>query len=241
MTPYNIYHSPDIDSSYVLNLKGIAYKTVWLDYPDIEPELKKLGVEPSTFYVHKKHYTVPTVYDPNTKRAVTDSQPIAWYLDEQYPDHAPRLFPPGTRAFQAANIAQLFTILRNVVFPCLIYDMWRTTTSRSKPYIRETREEMFGCKLEDAAPQGEARSMALRQAKAFFDNLARAIKVNGDHALFLGDDVPSFADVDIASLLIWIRRTDGEAGKELWETIMSAGDGHWIKFVDTFKKWETVN
>jgi hypothetical protein len=68
--------------SYILNVKGISYKTEWLDLPDITDAVMKLDVEPSTLCGDVPVYTVSTNYDQNTRHAVTDSQAIAYYLDE---------------------------------------------------------------------------------------------------------------------------------------------------------------
>jgi glutathione S-transferase len=228
--------------SYVLNIKGLPYKTVWLEYPDTENELKKLGVAPTTVRSNGKQvYTVPTIYDPATKRAITDSEPIARYLEEQYPTQS-LFFPPRTRALQAAHRAQLRSIGRSVVYPMLVYDQWRTQPPRSQLYIRETREQMFGGKrLEDIAPRGEEREAALRHTKEFFDEVARTIKTNGDDSLFLTEDVISYADVDIASYLMWLRHTDGDNSRDILQAITSSGDGHWIKYLEAFSKFEKVD
>ena len=225
---------------YILNYKGLAYKTVWIEFPDIEEELKKLKVPPTTVRSNGQQvYTVPTIYDPATRRAITDSLSIAQYLEEQYPSRS--LFPLHTRALQAAHIAQLRAIGKNVLYPMLVYDLWRTQSSRTRPLIRESRELMFGGKrLEDIAPRGEERKAALRQTEDVFNEIARTIKANGDGSLFLTGDVISFADINIASYLVWIRNTDGENSRDIWQTIMSSGDGHWIKYVEAFRKYEVI-
>ncbi|KAE9402968.1 hypothetical protein BT96DRAFT_956119 [Gymnopus androsaceus JB14] len=64
---------------YALNYKGIAYKTVWLEYPDIE---------------------LPTVHHPSHYDNSTGTA-IAEYLDKTYPS-TPRLIPQGTHALQGA-------------------------------------------------------------------------------------------------------------------------------------------
>ena len=92
-------------SSYSLNYKGLPFRTVWVEYPDIESTLKAAGIVSNT---RKKPdgsptWTVPAIYDPKTKTGITESFAIAEYLDKTYPD-TPLLIPPGTRTLQKAWI-----------------------------------------------------------------------------------------------------------------------------------------
>jgi hypothetical protein len=84
-----------------LNVKNLPYTTVWIDACDIEVEAKKIGALPTGEQGGKPLYTVPFIYDPATRTALSDSQNIVAYLEAQYPA-SPTLFPPRTRALQAA-------------------------------------------------------------------------------------------------------------------------------------------
>lgn len=84
-----------------MNYKGIPYKTVWIDYVDVQKALKELGAPPTGIQADgtTPRYSLPTIYDPNTSKFVADSIEIAKYLDSQYPsDHL--LIPSGTEEFQ---------------------------------------------------------------------------------------------------------------------------------------------
>lgn len=105
-----------------MNYKGLSYKTVWVEYPDIgkawsdPPRLftggtdtdpaartaalaKKIGAKPTATVDGEPLYTVPIIHDPNTGSVVADSFYIAQYLDKQYPGQ-PTLIPQDTDAFQ---------------------------------------------------------------------------------------------------------------------------------------------
>ena len=64
----------DIHLRFSLNYKGIPYKTIWLEYLEIEGEYKKAGIEPSGKRGGKDLYTCPGLVDPNTGAALADSQ-----------------------------------------------------------------------------------------------------------------------------------------------------------------------
>jgi len=92
-------------STYTLNLKGIPYKTEWVEYPDIEPICKKLGIAPTYKNADgSDRYTIPAIHDPSTGVYISDSVLIAEYLDKTYP-YTPQVFPHHTHALHAAFTA----------------------------------------------------------------------------------------------------------------------------------------
>jgi len=91
---------------YVLNFKGIPYKTIWLEITDIEPAMRRIGAPPTgTKPDGSPLYTVPVIVDHSRRSpsggpiVVSESFLIAEYLDEAYPSPGP-LFPEGTKALQ---------------------------------------------------------------------------------------------------------------------------------------------
>jgi glutathione S-transferase len=68
---------------------------VWIDYADVQPALKAIGAEPGTHHADgSPRYTVPTIFDPNTNKFVTESLEIAKYLDQHYTERP--VFPQGS-------------------------------------------------------------------------------------------------------------------------------------------------
>lgn len=90
--------------SFALNIKGIPYRTEWVEYPDIAPLVKSFGLPPNSNSPIVP-YTLPTIYDPRTKRAIMDSAKIAKYLDDEYPD-TPAVLPKEVRAYQVSPPTQ---------------------------------------------------------------------------------------------------------------------------------------
>jgi glutathione S-transferase len=78
-----------------LNYKRIPYRTVWVEYPDIQPLCLAIGAVQTT-----GGYTLPIIHDPNTDRVVSDSWEIVKYLDAQYPERA--VIPAGQDGLQYA-------------------------------------------------------------------------------------------------------------------------------------------
>ncbi|KAL8993522.1 MAG: hypothetical protein Q9169_006280 [Polycauliona sp. 2 TL-2023] len=81
----------------VLNYKSLPYKTHWLEFPDIAPHLKSLGIPPNSEGIP---YTVPTIHLPSSlpkspeDEYIMDSKAIAVALEAKYPEHPLHLDEP---------------------------------------------------------------------------------------------------------------------------------------------------
>ncbi|KAI0322567.1 hypothetical protein OF83DRAFT_1080149 [Amylostereum chailletii] len=109
---------------YFLNMKDIPHKTIWVEYPDIEPEMKKIGAKPT---------------------GIRDGMSVlgSWY------------------------------------------------------------------------------------------------DLNGEGSIFAMGDKPSFADLEIAGNLLWVRTVCGK-DSDVWQTLEKADGGRWVRLLEALAKWETV-
>lgn len=73
----------------ILNLKGIPYKTEWIEYPDLAPTFKAYGIPPNA---KPPEYTSPVIKIGD--KYVMDSQNIAIELENQYPSPSLHLDSP---------------------------------------------------------------------------------------------------------------------------------------------------
>ena len=134
-----------------MNYKGIPYTTVWVDYPDIAPLSKKIGAPPTNTAANGlPQYTLPAIYDPNTKTAVSESAVIARYLDKTYPDK-PTLIPSEADALHAAFNAAFGAALVPDLLQIMLPASHAQLRAKSDKYFRTTREAFFGAKLEEFA------------------------------------------------------------------------------------------
>jgi len=128
LSQFTFFHS--LPNRYALNFKGIPHKTIWIEYPDIEPTMRSIGASPTSTKANgKPHYTLPVIVDPSRPSpsggptVVSESFLIAEYLDEAYPDTRP-LFPAGTKALQKlftdSFTTTMFTPLRPILFRLMI-------------------------------------------------------------------------------------------------------------------------
>lgn len=219
---------------YALNYKGLHYRTAWVEYPDIAELCKKIGAPPT----EKKsdgtdHYTLPVIYDPSTEAVVADSAVIAKYLDTTYPD-TPRLFPEGTGAFQSLFPHVLRPTVAGHIRFILVARIWEVLNPPSQEYFRRTREAAFGKKLEELKGDWGALEEGLGRIKSCLDANGK-----GKDLLFMGDRI-TFADIQLASTLLWVRRIAGEESED-WKKITTMHDGRWAQFMAQFSKYEHVD
>jgi glutathione S-transferase len=235
--------------SFVLNMKKIPYKTVWIEYPDIKTALSEAGVPHTEIRKDGPHFTCPAIIDPepigeseNSKplKALTmaDSFPIAEYLDAKYP--SPPLFPHGTHALQKAFIEHVAKKL--VSFGTIIRLVLASTHNqlppRSQEYYRRTREQMFGSvKLEDVCPPGPKQEEAIEEVRLAFDRLDEAFadtRSNAKDGQLVVEGSTVYADCVLAAWLVWIRVV---APDDLWwKHFAKWNDGRWESFVSAMLK-----
>jgi len=222
---------------YAFNYKGLAYKTVWIEYPDIADLCKKIGAEPSMIRKDgTPYYSLPVIQDPKTGAIISDSARIAEYLDSTYPD-TPKLIPAGTHTLQKAFCVAYDSVTEPLV-QYIIPAVAKILRPKSEEYFVRTREASFGKKLEDLWPTGEAHEVAWKEVEAGFGKVDRWLNepMNEGKPFVMGDTM-SLADFMIAGEMQWCMTGFGEES-DLWKDMMKWHGGRWAKLIDNFKKYE---
>lgn len=233
---YNLISHP---SRFVLNIKGLPYKTEWVEYPNIESVAKKIGAAPTS----KKsdgtgYYTLPIIYDPSTKSVISDSPLIALYLEKTYPPPSyPAIFPENTKALTVILPFALGPKVNTPLFDLIVLAAWKNLNEESRSYFRTTREADFGKKLEDFVPEGEEGVQKWKAAEEGYNWLNKWLDAAG--GTFLTGDQIAYADIIVAGRLLWARIVLGKESKE-WKTIAGWNGGRWGRFLQSFEKYEIV-
>ncbi|KAF9445114.1 hypothetical protein P691DRAFT_735528 [Macrolepiota fuliginosa MF-IS2] len=222
---------------YVLGLKNLPYKTLYIDYPDLEAAEKAGGIPPYGARGNGQPlYTAPAIVDDATGAALPDSYKIAEYLDRAYPD-TPKAFPPGSEALQAA----FYDHFNEVVSPIWHIILPKVPAILNPPaaeYFHRTRSETFGKPLEQLGPVGEARVEAWAKLKAGFDTLnGWYSKSSGPY--FMGETA-SFADFIVGGLFVAARICFGEDSAE-WKDLQTWNDGRWSTLLKDLDKYASEN
>ncbi|EIW58149.1 uncharacterized protein TRAVEDRAFT_124779 [Trametes versicolor FP-101664 SS1] len=225
---------------YTLNVKGIPYKTIWVEYPDIEAAMHKIGALPTSRRPDGTPlYTLPAIYDPNTETVLSESAAIARHLDKTYPD-TPRLIPAGTDALHAAFHYAIHSVVDPDRRPLFVPAVPEHLLPRSQAYFHTTREVLFGGSLRDVAPPGPKREKHWVGLRKAFGTVAQWFQADGiDKPFLLGDNI-GFADITLASFLVSTRIVFGENSEE-WKNIMTWDNGRWARYMDAFSKYEEVD
>ncbi|KAF8555991.1 hypothetical protein OG21DRAFT_1410007 [Imleria badia] len=213
---------------YALNIKGVPYKTEWVEYPDIEALAKKIGALPtSTRADGTPYYTLPIINDPNTGKVIADSFLIAEYLDATYPD-GNTLFPPGTKPLVAAFEGGIVSALGGIGLLQLAVSCYVLNPS-SAEYFRRTREAKFGQKIEEFSPEGPKRDADIAKGKEGFDAIDGWL-AKSEGKFVLGDTI-SYADGVLAGWLTWIKITNA-----IWKDVATWHNGRWATYLENVEK-----
>ena len=226
-----------------MNIKGIPYKTVWVEYPDIEALGKKLGFRPTVPVLPDGSgplYTLPCIYDPNTKSTIVDSADIVTYLEKTYPSASgPTLIPDGTdvlhsvfeNAFSQAVVYKAIMVMNPVAYEVL--------SPRAQEYFYRTRKAWFGVPLDQLPPKGSAaRREAWGPVRAGFSTVAQWLPADkdGKERLLFGGDKIIYADLIVASFLTWMHVLLGDDNEE-WQDILTWDGGRWARFFKLFESY----
>ncbi|KAE9397720.1 hypothetical protein BT96DRAFT_921286 [Gymnopus androsaceus JB14] len=217
---------------YCLNYKGLEFKTIWLEYPEIEGIAKKLGVGPTRTFNGEPQYTLPMIVDDSTGVALAESVDIVEYLDKTYPD-TPRLIPEGSHALQAAFRDAFYPKL-SAYTPFLIPSTAMMLNPASDEYIRTKLETMLGMKLEDYYPKDEARVAAWNKWKAEVETFAAWFRKED---VWVMGDTPSFADFILAAFILSAKTVFGADSME-YKEILEINDGRWGRLAKNVEKYD---
>ncbi|KAI0031755.1 hypothetical protein K488DRAFT_71151 [Vararia minispora EC-137] len=226
-----------------LCVKGIPHTTSWIDWPDIAAEATKIGASPTGERDGKPRYTVPFIYDPTTRIAISDSQKIILYLEGQYPD-SPRLFPPGTRALQAAFVQSggphsVESRILEAAAP-IYRGMMSTLTPLAQEYVAMLHKHSAAGEHKNRMDTdgGEVKIVEVLEVLNEVDGWFREGEADGPGD-FLTGGAPCNADVTLAATLISVRNVGGD-DSNLWQAILAANGGRWARYMELFKAWYKV-
>lgn len=138
---------------------------------------------------------VPVLVDG--ERTISDSWPIAEYLEQAYPDQ-PSLFgsPDGKR--HARFIKHWTESLHPMVSKMIILDIHNELHEKDKPYFRESREKRFGKTLEEVVADRE-------DTRKKFAVALSPLRLAVAEEPFLCGGKPGFADYIVFGMFQWSR------------------------------------
>ena len=179
----------------LLNLKNLSYKTTWLEYPDVAPKLKSLGLLPNQ---EGYPYTIPAIRLPDGT-SVMDSRKIATKIEKLYPSPSLLLDSPVLPQVEALIPKAIMLPLRGVIMPKIPRNL---LNDPSAAYFEKTRGESFGCplpELEKKTPEDEA----WKEAEPGIKEMGNLLKKQSG-PFFLGQTV-SYADLIVVGALQFLK------------------------------------
>ncbi|KAF8638631.1 hypothetical protein AX17_002056 [Amanita inopinata Kibby_2008] len=214
---------------FILNYKRLPYQTVWVEFHEVETQLRAMGAPPSAFRGDRRPvYSLPVLVDParnpRSPEIISNPNSIAEYLETAYP--ARPVYPEGSRAVQTLFVHYIQEVFVKPLLPIMV--------PLSHPQLRSAPGNHAGITPPLsvagmlAGPQWE---QAWRQVKEQFDFLAMVLDKNsadGEGTVAQGREL-SYADFALCSVLIWIRRM---AARDVWAQIRTWNGGRWGKLYE---------
>ncbi|KAK2467302.1 hypothetical protein APHAL10511_000537 [Amanita phalloides] len=219
---------------FILNYKRLAYRTIWLDFHEVEAQLLAIGAPPSACRGDRTPiYTLPVLVDmtmnPRAPTIISNPNQIVEYLETTYPARA--VFPDGSRAMQMLFVQYIQDVFIRPLLPVMV--------PLSHPQFRGPMDYSGGTPR--SSPGGVALSgpqweSAWRQVRVQFDALAMILDKNSadtEGTVAQGHEL-TYADFAVCSVLIWIKRT---AARDGWAQVKTWGGGRWSRLYDRCREY----
>ncbi|KAF9555404.1 hypothetical protein CPC08DRAFT_671113, partial [Agrocybe pediades] len=212
---------------FILNYKRLPYRTVWIEFPDVERELMRIGAPPSaTRSDGRPVYTLPVIVDqtrnPHRPTILSNTNNIAEYLEQTYP--ARQVFPDGSRAMQSLFVHYIQEVFSQPLLPILVPLSHHALPERTQAHFRAGQ-------VPATVLVGQQRELAWQAAKEQFDFLAMILDKNngdGDGIVAMGEQL-TYADFALCAVLIWIERMSAHDG---WARVRTWNGGRWSRLWD---------
>ncbi|KAF2090785.1 hypothetical protein K490DRAFT_62113 [Saccharata proteae CBS 121410] len=203
-----------------LNYKEITYRTEWVEYPDVEPKLKSLGIQANKDW---PHFSIPAAKVGD--EYLMDSKVIAKALEKQQPSPSLHLDAPVLGQVEEL-IPKLMTALGGNMYPRVPGTL---LNEPSAVYFEETRKKRFGMPLSQFEKE-KGGEQAYVAAKAPLEAMA-ALLNETDGPYFMGNTV-SYADFVFVGFLHFCRRIR----QDMFERVV-ATDRAFAMVYDACSKW----
>lgn len=137
---------------------------------------------------------VPVLMDG--ERVVHDSWAIAEYLDDTYPNR-PALFPGGRAHARFIN-AWADSVVQPQIGRLIVSDIYDVLHPKDQTYFRESREAVFGGRLEDVTAD---RSNRVKEFQRSLQPMRIVLRAQP----WIGGAEPDYGDYILAGSLQWAR------------------------------------
>ncbi|KAJ7480322.1 hypothetical protein B0H11DRAFT_1863745 [Mycena galericulata] len=228
---------------FILNYKRLRYRTVWVEFPDVEATLRAIGAPASAARSDGRPiYTLPVVVDPtrnpSAPHILSNTNNIAEYLEAAYP--ARPVFPEGSRALQTLFVHYIQEVFVKPLLPIMVPLSHQSLPERSQSHFRGVPGYPGLASPHPSSfqmlPPGPQREQAWLAVKEQFDFLSVILDKNvgdGDGVVACGHEV-SYADFALCSVLIWIQRMAAQDG---WMRIREWNGGRWARLWERCKAY----
>ncbi|KAF5024841.1 hypothetical protein F66182_3080 [Fusarium sp. NRRL 66182] len=181
----------------MLNYKHIPYQTIFVEFPDIEPTLKSLGLAPhDPGSASHARYTVPAVKHVPSDTSIMDSPAIAEFLETTYPDPPLRLTSALGRQVERQARRSIGPAFGASVTPREILIL----SPPSQEYFRQKVQARLGHPPEDLLdPDKEERAWEAVADK--MRDMGELMMMNNADGPFVLGAQPSYTDFFIAASL----------------------------------------
>ncbi|KAI0970652.1 putative glutathione S-transferase [Xylaria arbuscula] len=208
---------------FVLNYKGLDYKTEWLEYPEIKPRLQEHLPEGI------QQYTIPTAILPDGTY-IMDSWNIAQAIEKIHPSPSLHLDSPLREKVETL-LAEGREYLKPIYVPQVVK---RLLKECNHEYWHETRSKVVGMPLDQFEREYGSDDKPYKGAAPHFQAVTAILKEDARGPFFMGSTV-SYTDFIWAGFFIFCRRIGDDVFRSVLEATGDA-EAH-LKLLEALEPW----
>ncbi|PCH40177.1 acyl-CoA N-acyltransferase [Wolfiporia cocos MD-104 SS10] len=148
----------------------------------------------------------------------------------------PRLILAEADALHAAFEEAFTQSVMMKMIPLMAVPTYKVLHPPSAAYFARAKELETGLQIQEFSPDGAIREMQWKELQEAFAKMSQWMSMDGTERQFFMGDKTCYADITVASWMVWMKRCLGANSHE-WAQVETWDGGRWGRFMEYFEQY----